>query len=435
MSGPAEWPTNLYQIGKTESIPWTAYEIRTRDAGETVQGPKVGHVDPANLLRITDALLELRNQSLHLFFDVQASTVWHFDCLHKEAPKIDASKVIPRRLTTDALEIKRTTQGVLKVKDVVTESINGSLYEHLARSILLSALNGLASQPGYFSLGLHANSSDTNSGIQAVYGTNIHDPGELLSLWSLQLRWYPSGEMVLSISEYSSDRYLFLSQILPSHSREAHTLHNINVRLLPHGRLAAYVGSAPTSFVESRKGNVENIRRIGLSVSEADAWVVVKLDGLQSSKQLLWPAKLSVVSINGLFHNSLDNAETPGSTNDRILDPVREVEIWYTQKGEREKAITARIQREEAEQRQKEAQQASQDHQDRLDFRSPAANLLSTHDASGIYPTPPDVLIHHAPHQDNNDARIQDEEHLNQGRLLARALLERADTFPRTSSL
>ena len=420
MSCPAEWPTNLYQIGETDHVPWTKYQIRTSDVRKTGRGPQVEHPVSAVLLEVQDALFELRNHGLHLFFDMKESTLWHFDCLRSKSLPVDVNAVISHRLTTDILAIEKVTHGVLTAKDLATTSVNASFYSSFVKSVLLSALNSLASQPSSYSFGLHADSSN----IQAVYATDVNDLGELLSLWSLRLRWCPSGEIVLSISEYSSDRYLFLSHILPSLSREPFTPCKIDVLLSPNGRLAAYAGAIPTSFVESRKEDVERIRRIGLNVSESDPWVRLKIDQLNSSTQLLWPANLCILSSKSLYLKTLETAEFLDSESDGFVDPIREVETWYEQRSEREKAITARIQREEVERCQKEAQQASQEHQDRMDFRSPAANLLSAHDASGIYPTPPDGLLHHAVHQDSSDSRAQDEEHLEIGALLIRALLE-----------
>lgn len=424
MSSPSEWPTNLYQLGKNETIPWTAFKLRLLISTGTTHGLESGHVGLASIVRLRDALVELRTQDLRLYFDVHEFTLWLFECLHTEKSQADAHGIIAISLNTAGWVVEKTTQGSLTAKDPIAENGDDIAFSNLTKSVLLSALNSLASRSSHYSLGLYAGSNSPNQNAQAVYATNAYDPGELLSLWSLRLQWYRSGEIVLSRSEYSYDRFLYLSQILPYWSQNSPLLHKLQILLVPSGRVAVYWGNAATPSFRGGKGDMQELKCFGFPVSEADAWVTVKDDDNNLSAPFTWPAKFCLVSRKNLSSMAHGTGGPLKPENGLWTDSVLQAQIWYEQKDEREMTTKARVEREIVEIRQKEAQDARQKHHEQVDPTSPASNFLSTNDTSGIYPTPPDGLLFHAVPQDIGNVHISHENDGDGGKNLIGETLE-----------
>ena len=409
MSSPAEWPVNVYQIGKTDSISWTAYRLHRSTSIQGIENDSEERDEPAHAASVGETLMKLRNQGLYVCYCVEDITLWHFQGLDGgDNSDTSSNGMIDSELQAHGITSWETNQGSLKVADIVAETLHAVLYQRLTDSILLSALGCIATQPDCYSLGLHQN--DRDNSIEGAFVTTLKNAGELLSLRTLRLRWYSSGELILSISIHPGSRYLLLSQVLP-YVDETFLIHcQSHFTTIPTGRQAIFVGHVAPSNLESNSENVNAITRAGFEILEADVWIKLKLKQSASSAHFTWPAKLCMVPLDEITRPK----DTTGGSRllkDVLVDPIAQAVAWYDQRWEREKAIAARVQKDDEERRRKEAEQAPQGQDGHVDVRSPAAHFLSSHEASGIYPTPPDGLVHHASQPDHGANQAEDDQH------------------------
>ena len=417
MTDPSTWPTNHYNIGNSKSIQWTAYNLSNEDLS---LGQKHGDLSTS----VTHALLECRSQGLSVFLDVQTCTFWHFQCPFLYDRSIGADKVVQSQLADYALSIHQSTQGTLSIQRLVDTSDEYSIYEKLVQSILASALHHLAENPSHRSLGLHVDHSSDTANVNALYGFTSHQLGELLSLWRLQVRWSSAGDLILIISSISRNQHVLLSDVLQNVDLEIPNTLKTSITLVPSGRRVQFVRKYSGSRSQPREEDFVQVRRLGFTVSNSDAWVILQTEGNASTHLFPWPAKLCVLCLDGGISGSRFRRDVGDFSSSIISDPIGEAEEWYEQRFERARVAEERVLQKEAERRQqedqRENQQASNNDNTRMDFQSPLANFITVNEVNGIYPTPPEGQLLHGTPQDDHAFEVQDQSQPDEGEIHTR---------------
>lgn len=239
-----------------------------------------------------------------------------------------------------------------------------------------------------------------------------------MSLSSIHVRWSSSGTLTVLIFQTVIPWLQRVSEIPVDAPQSSNLPHTRKVLISPSGMVGQYSrelemqtacqDSAPTAsyhqpdhVVEVKKSIVSYLALQGIHVTLEEKWLQLqhinptanRID--EVSRQHLpagsfpWPAKLCFYQVE-----SLARGETLNSNKiyeDTQHDPLVYAESWFKEKAKREEALeTKRKEDERSAQRLQEAQEV--DVGENLSDVVPRTQYLSTQDAGGIYPTPPDGL-------------------------------------------
>ena len=218
---------------------------------------------------------------------------------------------------------------------------------------------------------------------------------------SFNVKWFPSGMMLISFFQVQLPRYIRVSQMLSGHGQSAALTLGSPLLLSPSGIRCRYMGTEATRQNDAQRKPVAQIKASvlsrllhqGIRPTHEVTWIQVqRAESNLSVGPLvsLWPADLCFredwqVPINGeggdLSHRSIV---------DGSADPLEEAESWFLGKAARMEASRARVQE------GNQAVQVLKDVEDTDDedlwspFDVPLDQGITPQDVSGIYPTPPD---------------------------------------------
>lgn len=317
----------------------------------------------------------------------------------------------------DTVKSKGLLDAPLGSVDVTTITSN------LMAAISLSLVYSLCSRQDLAPIGSHScigslfprDSASTRNEIW------LDQPQLGMLLNSILVRWASSGTLTISTSQTIIPWLQRMSEIPVDDVQNSSLSLTRKVLISPSGMVVqhsresemqtACEDSAPTGayrqpdqLVKVKKLIVNRLALQGIHVTHEEKWLrlqhipnhsnVDRISG--GSRQHLpadsfpWPAKLcfynleSSVSGETLSHHKLNE--------DTEHDPLVYAESWFKAKAKREEALEAKRKEDErSAQRLQEAQEVDFD-ENLTDFVPRPTQYLSAQDASGIYPTPPDVL-------------------------------------------
>lgn len=239
------------------------------------------------------------------------------------------------------------------------------------------------------------------------------------SMTSVLIQWYPSGTLTTSISQRLTAGIQRVSDNLVDGSKIQEFVPTSKVLLSPSGRVVQYLGmleinpnnslNSAAKALHSRLDHVvktkqliaEYLALLGMHVKEEDKWVQLQhIEGTyrigqsprsnSSPGSFLWPAKFCFCMAETLVHEEILNEKNVNQDTEK--DPLVRAESWYVAKASREAAVEAKRKDDELKaQRLQEAKEIEAE-ETLSDFVPRSTQYLSTQDASGIYPTPPDGL-------------------------------------------
>lgn len=242
-----------------------------------------------------------------------------------------------------------------------------------------------------------------------------------ISLNSILVRWSSSGTLTTSIFQTVIPWLRRMSEMHADYLQNSILPKTRKILISPSGIVVQYSreldmqtncpDSASTAsyrkrdpLVEAKKSIVNQLALQGIHVTEEEKWLQLQhttshsvIDRIsEGSRQhlpagsFLWPAKLCFYKVESLAYVPTLNSRK--ISEDTEHDPLVYAESWFKAKAKREEALEAKRKEDErSAQRLQEAQKADVE-ENLSDFVSRTTQYLSTQDASGIYPTPPDGL-------------------------------------------
>ena len=246
----------------------------------------------------------------------------------------------------------------------------------------------------------------------------VHQSKVNMPLNSISIRWYPSGTLTVSVSQTLTLSTHRISDILVDNLKILQLAPTSKVLISPSGRLVRYLRAAeadsddfPDSAEKALDGRLNHAARTkksitdhlalqGMDVKKEEKWV--QLQDIEATYRIdqnsrkhvgtgsfLWPAKFCFCRAESLSRGEMQHERDFNEVSEN--DPLVHAEAWFMAKASREAALEAKRKDDElSAQRLQEAQDAEAE--EISDFVPRPTQYLSTQDASGIYPTPPDGL-------------------------------------------
>lgn len=241
-----------------------------------------------------------------------------------------------------------------------------------------------------------------------------------MSLKSILVRWSPSGTLTISFFQTMIPWLQRVSEIPADGLQDPSMAMIRKVIISPSGKIFHYSRElemqTPSSYsaltasyrqpdrlIELKKSIANHLALQGIHVTHEEQWLQLhsvtsqpadrKVEGSRQdmpADSFLWPAKLCFYKLESSVHRKT-------SSHDRISEdtehhPLIYAESWFKAKAKREMALEAqRKEDERSAQRLQESPEADVE-ENLSDFVPRTTQYLSTQDASGIYPTPPDGL-------------------------------------------
>ncbi|KAL8855262.1 MAG: hypothetical protein Q9178_008086 [Gyalolechia marmorata] len=227
----------------------------------------------------------------------------------------------------------------------------------------------------------------------------------------LDVRWSPSGILTIGSRLTPLPSFSPLSDVLEQgQGVDKKSLHiGVPVFVSPFGARCTLLGEesqilgkakADRRFKTSTRAWLESY---GIATKREVLWVCLQIRWKSSPNsivlngqavcQIWWPADLCFIKDTGSKLRETNSIENIG--NGTFVNPLEEAEQWFLGRKERDNVIEAR--RKEVDERKLHNNKPPNDEEDELeeDAADPllrANQYLSAQEASGIYPTPPDVL-------------------------------------------
>lgn len=331
-----------------------------------------------------------------------------------------------------------------------------SIVAKMVEAISLSLLYHLAKNLSYIPLGVRSffTSSYPRVSEDSILDIYPSHRRSTVSLISISIQWWPSG--VLTISSFQTD-FPELRRFLGSCDkfRNLEPPKFTNMLLSPFGRTAQYIGvhqmqthrdeneqepiheilpskGNPTHYFTSRTKASVTSRLLGLGIhlSQMEPWL--KLANIESrlipgsteslpkthptSGVFIWPASLCLYVEENEPQDSLNRSNLNLGGNN---GPLADVESWYKEKGARQELLGALSGQNDLNHDMKEEPLDIDEDDGISDFVPRMNQYTSTHDANGIYPTPPDGLPMQAIVSSNPEANLPAGEFTDRGTMVS----------------
>lgn len=298
-----------------------------------------------------------------------------------------------------------------------------TITSNLMAAISMSLVHSLASKQDLSPIG-------SRSCIGSLYPRHLKSPrNEIwldqpqlgMSLNSILVRWSASGTLTISIFQTVIPWLQRVSEMPGDDLQDSSLPLTRKVLISPSGKVVHYShelemqttgpDSAPTAsynqpdrVIEAKKSIANHLALQGIHVTLEEKWLqlhhITSHSTIDRTSEVprqhvpagsfLWPAKLCFYRVESLAHGETLNKIK--INEDTEHDPLVYAESWFNSKAKRDEAVEFKRKEDE-----RNAQRLQEDHEVDMeeslsDFVPRTTQYLSTQDASGIYPTPPDGL-------------------------------------------
>lgn len=308
--------------------------------------------------------------------------------------------------------VSEFSQGPFSVATIISK---------MKTAISMSFVHSLAQSQGFSPIGTYSYIGPPFPGDSMSPWNIIRTDQSKVSILlnSISIRWYPSGTLTVSISQTLTPGIQRVSDVLVEGLKTLRLAPTSKVLISPSGKVVQYLrmpeettNESPDSAARFSHGRLDHVAQTkksiadhlalhGMNVNEGEKWV--QLQNIEAKHRVdqgsgyhfspgffLWPAKFCFCKAESLSRGEITNEKDV--SEDTEHDPLVHAESWFMAKASREAAIEAKRKNDElSAQRLQEAQDA-QAEETLSDFVPRPTQYLSTQDASGIYPTPPDGL-------------------------------------------
>ena len=236
-----------------------------------------------------------------------------------------------------------------------------------------------------------------------------------------EVQWIFSGTLTITTLQPPIFNLRRVSEMLSVDKELSPLADGPLVLLSPSGLLGRFCGIDYVSDNDQRSRStmamkssvLARLRQQGLPMSQKVKWVRLRLldhdlggkaetqhkDCPPDSLTTLWPAPLCLCAIATSSYKNQEIGPLSRSAEEELLDPLARAESWFLGKTARGEAIEAKRRKDEFDAEKLKEHQGTDD-EDALSENESQSQLIqynTPHDASGIYPTPPDGLRSQVP--------------------------------------
>lgn len=278
------------------------------------------------------------------------------------------------------------------------------IYSSFISAVSCSLSHSLGKEQGWIQVGPYTCVDERTLGDGLFDKAGLHSWMATTTELSFDVKWLPSGTLLISFFQARLPRHTRVSAMLPKNEHSTELAVGSPLLLSPFGIRSHYLGveDLPKSDVQRRSTAqvkaliLSRLAHQGSRDLQDATWIQVQM-GRKSYVSVgppvsLWPADLclckdALASVSGEDVHSLNRSIADGS-----IDPLEEAEAWFLGKAARMEVLQARV-REENQGGQVMKGVGDTDDEDIL---SPVEiqmdQGITPQDVSGIYPTPPDGL-------------------------------------------
>lgn len=332
---------------------------------------------------------------------IRSSELWTLSgpdaAMQKIAEVLQMSSETVKKLNAQAIETNaRVASGNVPLSlapdNQSIPSHPASVYTKFLESVSLAILTSICVDGRWLRLGSKYAIGPLSRWNSESKTLKLESSGRELSVLSIALKWYPSGNLMATMWRVPAKA---LHQVSVGGNHKSTLLSVGSVILLaPSGKEAVFVGHFLREDHEMKKSIAARLRHQSIRISSKAAWIQIRFmseDAGDLPVTMIWPACLCFSISGRILVEQQQDIHGRIASIDEWVDPLEAAENWYNGRLARAQAV------EEAERQANErlAEDArnnneSEDEDMFMIDESLLNGRLNLQDASGVYPTPPD---------------------------------------------